>query len=168
MVSKRHLFTLFAAVSLVAIAIAGAGAVQATAPSGVTSTTLGIGSFGEIDAKTLTSDWQARIDTKGKSDLYMIQNVFAPGASFGWHSHPGPSLVIVKTGALTLYKADDPTCSPHVVPAGSGFVDDGHDTHLVRNELSVETVVYVVSLVPQGATRRIDEPAPANCPADIR
>jgi len=164
--AKRHLFTLSAAVSLVAIA--GAAGVQATAPSGVVGTNLAVGTFGEIDAKTLTSDWQARIDTKGSSDLYMVQNVFAPGASFGWHSHPGPSLVIVKTGALTLYKADDPTCTPHLVTAGHGFVDNGHDTHLVRNELSTETVVYVVSLVPQGAARRIDEPAPATCPADLR
>ena len=166
MLSKRTIATGLSAIVL--LAIAGVGVVQATAPSGVVGTNLAVGSFGPIDAKTLTSDWQARIDTKGDSDLYMVQNVFAPGASFGWHSHPGPSLVIVKTGALTLYQADDPTCSPHVVPAGSGFVDDGHDTHLVRNEQSVETVVYVVSLVPHGATRRIDEPAPANCPPDLR
>jgi quercetin dioxygenase-like cupin family protein len=168
MPSMRTRFIILTFVGTIALlAIAGAGVVQATAPSGVVGTNLAVGTFGEIDAKTLTSDWQARIDTKGTSDLYMVQNVFAPGASFGWHSHPGPSLVIVKTGALTLYQADDPTCSPHVVPAGSGFVDDGHDTHLVRNEQSVETVVYVVSIVPQGAARRIDEPAPANCPAGL-
>jgi quercetin dioxygenase-like cupin family protein len=164
--TKRTLFTVLAALTL--IAIAGAGVVQATAPSGVVGTNLAVATFGEIDAKTLTSGWQARIDTKGTSDLYMVENVFGPGASFGWHSHPGPSLVIVKTGALTLYRGDDPTCTPDVVTAGHGFVDDGHDVHLVRNELSTETVVYVVSLVPQGAARRIDEPAPGNCPADIR
>ena len=166
MLSKRTLFTGLSALAL--LAIAGAGVVQATPPSGVVGTNLAVGTFGEIDAKTLTSDWQARINTKGASDLYMVQNVFAPGASFGWHSHPGPSLVIVKTGALTLYRADDPTCTPEVVHAGSGFIDNGHDTHLVRNELSTETVVYVVSLIPQGAARRIDEPAPGNCPPDIR
>ena len=165
MQSKRTLFVVFATIAL--LASAGTGVARATPPSGVVGTNLAVGTFGEIDAKTLTSDWQARINTKGTSDLYMVQNVFAPGASFGWHSHPGPSLVIVKTGALTLYQADDPTCSPHVVPAGSGFVDDGHDTHLVRNEQSVETVVYVVSLVPQGAARRIDELEPANCPAGL-
>jgi hypothetical protein len=91
MLTKRTLFTALAALTL--IAIAGAGVVQATAPSGVVGTNLAVGTFGEIDARTLTSAWQARIDTKGTSDLYMVQNVFAPGASFGWHSHPGPSLV---------------------------------------------------------------------------
>ncbi len=141
-----------------------AGTVLATPPSGVTSTLFAVGQFGEIDAKTLSSSWQARIDTKGESDLYVLENRIAPGGSFGWHSHPGPSLVIVKTGALTLYRGDDSSCTPDVIPAGSGFVDNGGDVHLVRNEGSIETVVYVTSLVPRGAARRIDEPSPGNCP----
>jgi len=140
------------------------GAVLATPASGVTTTTLAVGQFDEIQAKTVSSSWQARISTKGESDLYVLQNRIAPGGTFGWHSHPGPSLVIVKTGALTLYRGDDPTCTPQVVGAGSGFVDDGGDVHLVRNEGSVETVVYVTSLIPRGAMRRIDEPSPGNCP----
>ena len=107
--------------------------------------------------------WQSRIDTKGASDLYVLQNTIVPGGTFGWHSHPGPSLVIVKSGTATFYMADDPTCSPHVVTAGSGFVDDGHDTHVVRNEGSVDLVTVVVSFVPAGFARRIDQPAPANC-----
>jgi quercetin dioxygenase-like cupin family protein len=153
---------------LVVIGIVGVAAyggnVLATPPSNVISTTFAVGQFDQIEAKTLSSSWQARIATKGRSDLYVLENRIAPGGSFGWHSHPGPSLVIVKTGALTLYRGDDPSCTPEVVPAGSGFVDDGGDTHLVRNEGSIETVVYVTSLVPRGAMRRIDEPSPGNCP----
>lgn len=144
--------------------VAIGGVVLATAPSGVTSTLFAVGQFGEIDAKTLSSSWQARISTKGETDLHVLENRIAPGGSFGWHSHPGPSLVIVKTGALTLYRGDDSSCTPEVIPAGSGFVDDGGDVHLVRNEGSVETVVYVTSLVPRGAARRIDVPSPGNCP----
>jgi quercetin dioxygenase-like cupin family protein len=149
---------------VVAAVAAFGGTVLATSARGVTSTVLGIAQFPEINAKTLSSSWQARINTKGESDVWMLENRIAPGGSFGWHSHPGPSIVIVKTGALTLYRADDPSCTPKVVAAGSGFVDDGGDTHLVRNEGSIETVVYVMSLVPQGANRRIDEPQPGNCP----
>src|SRR5436190_244488 len=66
--------------------------------------------------------------------------------------------------AKTLSRGDDPDCTPEVVEAGSGFVDQGGDVHLVRNEGSVDTVVYVASLVPRGAVRRIDEPSPGNCP----
>jgi quercetin dioxygenase-like cupin family protein len=138
--------------------------VFATPVSGVTSTLFAVGQLGEIDAMTLSSDWQVRIDTKGQTDFHVLENRIAPGGSFGWHSHPGPSLVIVKSGALTLYSGDDRTCTPEVIEAGSGFVDEGGDVHLVRNEGSVETVVYVTSFTPVGATRRIDEPSPGNCP----
>ncbi len=157
--------TRFKLVLLVALVGAAmyAGTVLATPGSGVSSTLFAVGSFDEINAKTLSSDWQARIRTKGASDLYILENRIAPGGTFGWHSHPGPSLVIVKSGALTLYRGDDPDCTPHVVAAGSGFVDNGGDIHVVRNEGSVETVVYVTSLVPDGAARRIDEAAPGNC-----
>jgi quercetin dioxygenase-like cupin family protein len=147
------------------------GFVQATPGNGVTSTLFAVGRFDDIDAKTLTDIdptadtdyWQARIKTKGASDLYILENRIAPGGTFGWHSHPGPSLVVVKSGALTVYRADDPTCTGHVVEAGHGFVDNGGDTHVVRNEGTVLTVVYVSSLVPAGFDRRIDEPKPANC-----
>jgi quercetin dioxygenase-like cupin family protein len=154
------------ALSLAALAVLAIVATALATPSiGVTSTTFAIGSFDEIHAKTLSSSWQARIDTKGATDVHILENRIVPGGTFGWHSHPGPSIVVVKSGALTLYKGDDPTCTPQVVTAGSGFVDDGNDVHLVRNEGSVDTVVYVTSLVPHGAARRIDvTPAPGNCP----
>lgn len=144
----------------------------ATPPQGVTTQTFGVSRFDDIDATTMTDIdpgpatdfWQARIKTKHASDLYVLQNTIVPGGTFGWHSHPGPSLVIVKSGAATFYMADDLTCSPHVVQTGESFVDNGHDTHVVRNEGSVDLVTVVVSLVPAGFQRRIDEPAPPNCP----
>ena len=145
----------------------------ATDPRGVTTLTLGVARFDSIDAAARTDInpgrrrdiWKARIKTKGATDVHMLQNTIAPGGTFGWHSHPGPSLVIVKAGTATFYDADDPACAPHVVATGSGFVDNGQDTHVVRNEGSVDLVTEVVSLVPAGFARRIDEPAPANCPS---
>jgi len=154
---------------VVASLAAYGGSVLATPANGVISTAFAVGHFDEIAAKTLSSTWQARINTKGESDVWILENKIAPGGTFGWHSHPGPSLVIVKSGALTLYRGDDPTCTPEVVEAGSGFVDNGGDVHLVRNEGDVETVVYVMSLVPRGTvSRRIDEPHPGNCPTSVQ
>ena len=150
---------------LVGLAVLAIAATALATPAiGVKSTVFAIGAFDELHAKTLTPHWQARIDTKGATDVHVIENVISPGGSFGWHSHPGPSIVVVKSGTLTLYRGDDPTCTPTTVPAGSGFIDDGGDIHLVRNEGSVDLVTVVVSLVPAGFARRIDEPAPANCP----
>jgi quercetin dioxygenase-like cupin family protein len=140
-----------------------ASTAQATTGVGVTSTVFAVGTFDQIEAKTLSSNWQARIETKGATDVHILENRIVPGGTFGWHSHPGPSIVVVKSGALTLYHGDDPTCTPHVIAAGSGFVDDGGDVHVVRNEGSVDAVVYVTSLVPKGAPRRIDEPSPGFC-----
>jgi quercetin dioxygenase-like cupin family protein len=159
------------ALGVLGVAVYG-GIALATPPSGVTTTTFGVARFDNIDTTTKTDIdsaaathfWQARMNTKGPSDLYVLQNTITPGGTFGWHSHPGPSLVIVKSGTATFYMADDPTCSPHAVPAGSGFVDDGHDVHVVRNEGSVDLVTVVVSLVPAGFQRRIDQPSPGNCP----
>jgi quercetin dioxygenase-like cupin family protein len=171
----RRSSRLAAAVAFVVLAglsVAYVSGALATNPSGVTTLTFGVGRLDDINAATKTdidpgtrtNFWQSRINTKGSTDLYVLQNTIVPGGTFGWHSHPGPSLVIVKSGTATFYMADDPACSPQVVHAGSGFVDDGHDTHVVRNEGSVDLVTVVVSLVPAGFARRIDEPAPANCP----
>jgi quercetin dioxygenase-like cupin family protein len=139
------------------------GTVLATPPIGVTTLPLGQGRFDPIDAKVKTGAWKASIRTKGASDFHVLQNTIIPGGTFGWHSHPGPSLVIVKSGTATFYHGDDPTCTPHVVQAGSGFVDQGGMVHIVRNEGSVDLVTVVASLVPAGAARRIDEPDPGNC-----
>lgn len=152
--------TVLAGVAILAIAATA----LATPGSGVTSTVFGVGSFDELEAKTLSPSWQARISTKGATDVHVLENRISPGGTFGWHSHPGPSIVVVKSGTLTLYHGDDPSCTPQPVPAGTGFVDDGGDVHVVRNEGAVDAVVYVTSLVPKGAGRRIDEPSPGNCP----
>ena len=156
----------------VAGAALGGGIALATGSSGVKTLQLGFAHFGDINSTTKTDVdpgtakdlWQARLDTKGASDVYVLQNTVVPGGTFGWHSHPGPSLVLVKSGTATVYMGD-PGCPTSEVPAGTGFVDNGHDLHVIRNEGSVDLVTVVVSLVPTGFARRIDEPAPATCPA---
>ena len=138
--------------------------VLATPPSGVTPTLLAKGRFEQFDAKAKTGDWKSRLRTKGTSDVEVLEVRIAPGGSSGWHSHPGPGIVLVKSGAATIYLGDDPTCTPHLVQAGQGFVEAGGEVHLVRNEGTVELVNIVTSLVPAGAVRRIDAPSAGNCP----
>jgi hypothetical protein len=43
-------------------------------------------------------------------------------------------------------------------------VDKGKARHIVRNEGTVSLVTVVVSFVPAGAARRIDEADPGTCP----
>jgi mannose-6-phosphate isomerase-like protein (cupin superfamily) len=141
-----------------------AGTVLATPPTGVKPTIFGVGRFAAINTKGRVGAWSASIKTTRASDIHVLSNRIAPGGSFGWHSHPGPSFVIIKSGTATVYFGADPTCTPHKFRARSGFVDKGLDVHLVRNEGTVDLVTVVVSFVPRGATRRIDEPKPDNCP----
>ena len=164
---------------LVGVAVYG-GIALATPPSGVTNPPWSpvVGTFqGGIDAKAQpatnagngTDLWQIRITAKGWTDVHILENVIAPGGTFGWHSHPGPSLVIVKTGTLSVYHTPD--CKPKdygpLTPNGTAFVDQGHDLHMVRNNSTTDTAdVYVVSFVPAGYGRRIDapNPNPSTCP----
>jgi quercetin dioxygenase-like cupin family protein len=141
-----------------------AGTVLATPPSGVKPTEFGIGKFGSVDTSGRIGAWRATMNIKGASDLHVLQNRIAPGGSFGWHTHPGPSFVIVKSGTATVYLGADPKCRPHRFRAGSGFVDKGLAVHVVRNEGPKVLVTVVVSFVPAGAARRIDERDPGHCP----
>ena len=134
--------------------------------------------------------WKAALKTNGDSDLYVQQNTWDPSMcttgtngscgpcppepgkpcipSSGWHTHPGPSLVIVTEGTVTAYEGNDPTCTPHVYSANgtNAFVDiGGGDVHIIRDESGTEAKTVVVQFIPKGASRRIDvTPAPGNCP----
>jgi quercetin dioxygenase-like cupin family protein len=140
-----------------------AGIALATPASQVTSTPYGQGLLEPLDVHVKTGDWKLQLKTKELSDVVVSENRVAPGGHFGWHSHPGPSLVIVKSGTSTFYRADDPDCTPEVHPTGSAYVDPGGSVHIARNEGSVDLVVFVVRLVPHGTTQRIDQPDPGNC-----
>lgn len=43
-----------------------------------------------------------KLATRGPIDVATVRVTFQPGGSTGWHVHPGPALVTVKTGQLTL------------------------------------------------------------------
>ena len=112
--------------------------------------------------------WNLKTKVKGDSDVYVVQNTFPPGADTGWHTHPGPSLVTVTAGTITVYEADAPNCTPKIYNTGDSFTDLGcGDVHLVRNEGTVCAVVVAVQIVPHGQLRRIDADQPANCPTFV-
>lgn len=164
-------------VAALAVYVGNVLATPATTP-GFTGTTLAKATFGELDIKahTIPADtWKAQLKTKGDSDLYVQQNTWDPGAcdnkcipSSGWHTHPGPSLVIVTQGTVTEYEGDDPSCTPHVYSASgtNAFVDIGSGAvHIIRDESGAVAKTVVVQFIPEAATRRIDvTPAPGNCP----
>jgi len=174
---KTSLIKSIAATASLALAGVTAWVVQpalATPQAGVTSETIAQGVFDDIDVDAKTDMdpgpardwWKAKLNTKGTSRLFVVRNTVVPGGSFGWHSHPGPTFVIVVSGTATEYHGDDETSTPIVHAAGTTFVDEGETAgHLVRNDGNVNLVVVAVRLFPDGAQTRIDLPNPGYDPA---
>jgi mannose-6-phosphate isomerase-like protein (cupin superfamily) len=81
-------------------------------------------------------DWFLLTRVRGDSDVYVTEVTFQPGGQTGWHSHPGPSLITVTEGTLTVYHDD---CTFQTYSAGESFTDLGcGDIHNVRNETGAE------------------------------
>lgn len=154
---------LTAAGALVALAFGGIaiGIAWATPGSGITTTIIaGPTELGEVHVTSESDINEVKFKTKGVSDVWVVHNKIVPGGHTGWHSHPGPSIVSVVSGQATEYRSDDPL-TPIVHSAGTAFVDEGGDhAHLVVNEGDTDLVLVAFQILPKGATRRIDKPAP--------
>jgi hypothetical protein len=68
------------------------------------------------------SDGLIEVKTKPPLDVVDQTITIAPGGHTGWHSHPGPVLVVIESGTFTFYDGDDPDCGPQVFTAGHAFV----------------------------------------------
>jgi quercetin dioxygenase-like cupin family protein len=120
------------------------------------------------DGQVVNSKSGIHLKTKGSVDVATQQVVIAGGGSTGWHSHPGPVLVTVKSGSLRLIYADDTTCEGTVYEAGDSFIDRGDEvTHIARNESLTHSVelwaTYLVPGAPGTGFRNDVSPAPSNC-----
>jgi quercetin dioxygenase-like cupin family protein len=161
--NHRSTALLSAAVLCVAAGSLGQqGVVHATPPSGFSSDVATATAVAEINVKSLSPTHKVRINTLGggPSDVHVTINTVAPGGHSGWHTHPGPSFVVVKSGTVTVYDGDDPTCTGRVIDQGGWFTDPGGGhVHLVRNETPATLLLAAFQIVPWGALRRIDVPA---------
>jgi quercetin dioxygenase-like cupin family protein len=136
------------------------GIAWATAGQGISTTILASPSLLEaVRIKSKSDINQVKIKTKGVSDVYVVNNRIVPGGHTGWHSHPGPSIISVVSGQATEYRDDEPHGIVHAV--GTAFVDEGGDhSHIIRNEGDTDLELVAFQILPAGAPRRIDRPAP--------
>ena len=79
-----------------------------------------------VEELNVHSDAGIKLKTKRPLDFVTQTITIAPGGTTGWHSHPGPVLVTIKTGALTIVYASDETCRGGSTP-GQSFVDRGDE-----------------------------------------
>ena len=75
-----------------------------------------------------------RISAPVGTDVVVTHITFAPGGTTGWHSHPGATVVLVKSGIFNLYRDVNGRCRHSVFVAGSGFVEGPGEVHIGRNE----------------------------------
>ena len=145
----------FAAAVTAVAASSIAGVALATPGSGITPTT-------HVARNTLAgpvqiNDERIKFQTKDPVNVRVQTLRMAPGATTGWHSHPGFVIVSITQGTQTLYSAD---CSSRTISAGESFVETGEEAMLARNETSSDVVLVVTYVAPQGAPFRIDQPNP--------
>jgi quercetin dioxygenase-like cupin family protein len=153
---RRYLTIAAAAGALLLTGLATAA--RATPSEGFTSVILA--------RATLGNEMPIEVENTGPAEALLGDNAFAPGGTSGWHSHPGPALIFVRSGTLTLYSAHDPSCTGRIYTAGQAFVDPGRGhVHIARNESGETPVeIYTVYLdVPVGGATRIDAADPGNC-----
>ena len=92
-------------------------------------------------------------DVGGPAIVAVYQFTFDPGARAGWHTHPGPALIVVTKGEMAFYNADG--CRT-VYPAGSAVVERPGWVHEPRNETNEVLEFYVTFIVPVGPALRSD------------
>lgn len=169
---KRYIYILVTTAFVVTLVLTSATLVGVTLASpavGVQPTLLARGAYEDFKVKSVKGS-PVEFDVKAKSvvDVVVRKHDYAIGSHTGWHSHPGPVFITVTEGELTYYLYDDPTCTPHVIKEGSGFVDDGRG-HMVRNEsgeLAQDMSVIIAPPSPPGPSNNfrgeLDAPNP-NC-----
>lgn len=152
----RKLAGLLCGLGVVSVAVA----TWASPPSGVTPTVLSRVTFAPFKVKTDAGsvvDFEAK--SKAEMDVVIRKHDYLANSSTGWHQHPGPIFITVVSGTLTFYEYDDPTCTPHVVTAGHGYVDTGHG-HIGRNETGEPAQDISVIMAPVGGAFRSELSAP--------
>ena len=165
----RRQLTLVAASIVLAGAVAGV--VLATPSSGILSgTVVARASFQEpVDIKIKVSDGHEEvIHLPNARETVVQQIIFGPGGQGGWHSHPGPAVILVKSGVLTVFSGEGTGCTSRNYSAGQALIDSGQGhVHRPVNLSATENVeVWVMYLdVPPGGAFRIDAVNPGTCGA---
>jgi quercetin dioxygenase-like cupin family protein len=142
----------FALAILGVVAAVAAGAALATPPFLFTATQHARG--------TTPGHFKIKLrDSSSPGDAAIVQVTQCVGGHSGWHAHPGPPVVIVKSGELTIQQARD--CSSATYTAGQVAIEPSGHVHIARNTGTTTLELWITFLdVPVGEPTRIDAPDP--------
>ncbi len=117
--------------------------------------------------------------------IVVVKNTIQPGASSGWHSHPGGAMVVIEEGQLTTYQsvrnddeeegrgAGSSRCVITTYEAGQAFVERPGDPLIAVNNGSSITTSYAtfpgVPVDPKtgNTLQRTDQPKPNPDPCPV-
>ena len=89
------------------------------------------------------------VHVKDASDMVVVKVTLDPGGASEWHSHPGPGLIAVAEGTLTITYAAD--CVQRPYSAGDAFMEAGNVVMRADNFGDEDAIAYVTFLgVPEG------------------
>jgi quercetin dioxygenase-like cupin family protein len=128
----------------------------------VESVLLARGSAGEFDLGDEAAGVQ--LTATEPTDVVMVEVTLRPRSSTGWHTHAGPSMVVVASGTERLVEPRHHYgCTQETFTAGDAFVHPAH-VHNVVNDSAKPVVVYITYFVPEGASPAlIPAAAPRGC-----
>jgi hypothetical protein len=120
---------------------------------------------------------EGSLRVKPGAEVVVVRNDIAPGASSGWHSHPGGAIVVVVSGQVTTYKVakgDDTEenggsrCVVNTYTAPVAFVEDPGVVLDAKNITNNATVVIATFPgVPALGQQRTDRPKPNPDPCPV-
>ena len=97
----------------------------------------------------------ARAVTPNGTDAFIQHVRLGANVTTGWHTHPGPAIVIVVKGSITYQEAEANRCVDTTYTAGEGFVDRGFG-HVHRAIAGPDGVdFYVVYILPPGSETHV-------------
>lgn len=161
---RRSLYAPLLACAL-AFGTAAPGPVQATSGAGVVPELVAFGDLpAPIRAKLKEQESGGFEEGTDVTRIMMVKYTVAPGGYFGWHRHGGPVWALVMQGTLTMYDADDATCTGTDYAAGTALLDPGDHAHNAVNQGADPVVVYATFMLPDGGLTRVDVPDPGVCP----
>lgn len=160
------------AMSVVAGGMIVAEAALATPGSGFAPNPIGSGNVGTLNINTAgdkTGKWGIHLKTLSSTDISADRLVVQPGGHSGWHTHPGPVLIVVTEGSIIWSNGSDPLCTSRTYTVGEAFIEEPFVVHKARNVspaggVGAEFLAFTIK--PQGAVGpafRIDRPQPTNC-----
>ncbi|MGY1832612.1 hypothetical protein ACI8AA_19545 [Geodermatophilus sp. SYSU D01180] len=130
----------------------GPAPIPPASPSAVTSELLARGSAGEF--RLVDADAGISLAVTEPTDVAVVRATLAPHSSTGFHTHLGPSVVVVVSGTLRMVEPPHHPgngCTEETYPAGTAFPHPS-GVHTLANDEAEPAVFTITYLVPEAAT----------------